>query len=390
MFDFDTVVDRKGTQCLKYDFAVERGKPADVLPFWVADMDFKVAPCITDALEKEVRHGIFGYSDAKKPYFDALRRWFHTYFGWDVQEEWLIKTPGVVPAINVAIHALTEPGDAVLIQSPVYYPFAASIRNNGRRIVDCPLVWKDGKYVMGDLAEMEKKIEENNVKIALFCSPQNPTGRVWTKEEITAFSRICRKHHVIVVADEIHCDFTYPGHIHTSFGTIGEEDAMNAVICTAPSKTFNIAGLQNSNIWIPNPRIRRAFHHGLDCFGYDQLNVMGLVAAQAAYEGGREWLDEVKAYILGNLNYLRDYLKAHLPKIQLVEPEGTYLVLLNCRAYGLTDKELEQRLLYDAHLWVDMGYIFGPEGSGTFRLNLACPRATLAKGLDQLRSAFGK
>lgn len=388
MFDLDTVIDRKNTLCLKYDFAAERGKPADVLPFWVADMDFKVAPCITDALEKQVRHGIFGYSEAKKPYFDALRRWFSAYFQWDVQEDWLIKTPGVVPAINVAIQAFTQPGDAVLIQSPVYYPFAASIRNNGRRVADFPLVRRNGRYVMGDFNEMERIIEEEGVKLALFCSPQNPTGRVWTKEEISRFSRVCRRHHVIVVADEIHCDFTYPGYAHTAFGTIGEEDAQNAVICTAPSKTFNIAGLQNSNIWIPNPRLREAFRQGLDRFGYDQLNVMGLVAAQAAYEGGREWLDEVKRYIRQNLNYLRQFLADNLPHIHVVEPEGTYLVFLDCRDYGLTDAELESVLLDKAHLWVDMGYIFGAGGSGHFRLNLACPRETLAQGLEQLRQAF--
>ena len=388
MFDFDTVIDRRHTLSLKYDFAVERGKPADVLPFWVADMDFKVAPCITEALERQVRHGIFGYSEVKKPYFDALHHWFSTYFEWDVKEDWLIKTPGVVPAINVAIQSLTKPGDAILIQSPVYYPFAASIRNNGRRVVKSPLIRRGSKYAMNDFDDIERLIAENGVKLALFCSPQNPTGRVWTKEEITEFSRICRAYHVPVLVDEIHCDFTYPGYKHTAFGTIGDEDAMNAIICTAPSKTFNIAGLQNSNIWIPNPKLRRAFHHGLDCFGYDQLNVMGLVAAQAAYEGGREWLDAVKAYIFQNLGYVRDFLQKNLPHIKMVEPEGTYLLWLDCRYYGLSDQELEARILHDAHLWVDMGYMFGTEGSGYFRMNLACPRATLAQGMTQLYQAF--
>lgn len=388
MFDFDTVIDRKNTFSLKYDFAKERGKPEDVLPFWVADMDFKVAPCITEALMKQTEHGIFGYSEVKEPYFNALANWFQTYFNWTVKPEWLVKTPGVVPAISLAIKALTQKDDAILIQPPVYYPFMTAIENNGRRIVKSPLIRRGGKYMMNDLDDIERKIVENEVKLAILCSPHNPVGRVWTREELKQYSEICRRHDVRLIVDEIHCDFTYPGHPHTAFGTLSEEDAMNAVICTAPSKTFNIAGLQNSNIWIPNPEIRKAFIHQLDAIGYDQLNVMGLVAAQAAYTGGREWLDAVKEYIRKNLNYVRSFLKANLPRIKLVEPEGTYLLWLDCRYYGLTDKELENKVLNEAHLWVDMGYVFGPEGSGYLRFNIACPRATLEKGMNQLYETF--
>lgn len=388
MFDFDTVVDRKNTNCLKYDFAVERGKPADVLPFWVADMDFKVAPCITEALTKQAAHGIYGYSEVKAPYFEALRAWFHDYFDWDVKPEWLIKTPGVVPAINLAIKALTKKDDAVLIQPPVYYPFQASIENNGRRLIKSPLIRRGGKYMMNDWEDIDRQIVVNDVKLAILCSPHNPVGRVWTREELTQYSQICRRHGVRLIVDEIHCDFTYPGHPHTAFGTLPEADVMNAIICTAPSKTFNIAGLQNSNIWIPNPEIRAAFQKELDSFGYDQLNVMGLVAAEAAYSGGREWLEEAKEYIRKNLNYVRNFLAANLPKIKLIEPEGTYLLWLDCRYYGLSDQALEEKILKDAHLWVDMGYIFGPEGSGYIRFNIACPRATLEKGLTQLYEAF--
>lgn len=388
MFDFDRIIDRKNTFSLKYDFARERGNPEQVLPFWVADMDFQVAPCVTEALEKQVRHGIFGYSEIKDDYFKALYRWFHTRFDWDVKKEWLIKTPGVVPAINLAIKALTRKGDAILIQPPVYYPFMTSIQNNGRRIVKSPLIRRSGKYMMNDLDDIERKIAENEVKLAILCSPHNPVGRVWTQEELAQYSRICRRHQVRLIVDEIHCDFTFPGHRQTAFGTLSEEDAMNAVICTAPSKTFNIAGLQISNIWIPNPRIRRAFQKELDTFGYDQLNVMGLVAAQAAYTGGQDWLEAVKTYIRENLDYTRRFLETHLPKIKLVEPEGTYLLWLDCRYYGVSDQELEAILLNDAHLWMDMGYLFGPEGSGYFRMNIACPRATLAQGLKQLCEAF--
>lgn len=388
MYDFDTVIDRKNTFSLKYDFAAEYGVPEDTLPFWIADMDFRTAPCIISALQKQAAHGIFGYSDVKKPYFDALHTWFLSRFSWDVKEEWLVRTPGVVPAISMAIRALTRPDDAILIQPPVYYPFKQVILANGRRVVESPLIRRGGKYMMNDLDDIERKISENEVRLAILCSPHNPTGRVWTREELHQYSEICRRHDVRIIVDEIHCDFTYPGHTHTAFGTLGDADAMNAVICTAPSKTFNIAGLQDSNIWIPNPSIRRAFKKELEAIGYDQLNVMALAATQAAYQNGAKWLEEAKAYILGNLDYVRSFLAEKLPRIKLVEPEGTYLLWLDCRYYGLTDKALTDKIQNDAKLWVDMGYIFGQEGSGYLRFNIACPRKTLEQGMARLYEAF--
>ena len=386
-YNLDEIVDRKGSGCLKYDFAVARGKPADVLPFWVADMDFRVAEPIIAALHKKVDHGIFGYSESGESYFEALSAWQKKYFQWDIRPEWLIKTPGIVPAINIAVRALTNPGDGVLLHRPVYYPFLSAVEKNGRRLVNSSLVLKNGHYEI-DFEDMEKKIVENHVKLALFCTPHNPAGRVWTKAELSRYAEICLAHGVKIVADEIHEDFTYPGITHTAFGTISEEAAQNAIICTAPSKTFNIAGLQNSNILIPNPVIRKAFQDELDAFGYDQLNVMGLVAAEAAYRDGREWLEQVKAYIKGNLDFTRDFLQAHLPKMKLIEPEGTYLIWIDASAYGLSNEALEHKVLYDCHLWVDMGYIFGTEGEGFLRFNLACPRATLEKGLKQLEEGF--
>ena len=389
IYNLDEIIDRKGSGCLKYDFAVARGKPADVLPFWVADMDFKVAAPILEALHKKVDHGIFGYSESGASYFEALATWQETYFHWHIRPEWLIKTPGIVPAINIAVKALTRPGDGVLLHRPVYYPFLNAIEKNGRKLVNSGLVLKDGHYEI-DFEDMEKKIVENDVKLALLCTPHNPAGRVWTKDELTRYAEICLAHGVKIVADEIHEDFTYPGYTHTAFGTISEEAAQSAIICTAPSKTFNIAGLQNSNILIPNADIRKAFLDELDAFGYDQLNVMGLVAAEAAYRDGREWLDQVKAYIKGNLDFTRDFLKAHLPKMKLIEPEGTYLIWIDASAYGLTNEELEHKILCDCHLWLDMGYIFGAEGEGFLRFNLACPRATLEQGMKQLKEGFEK
>ena len=256
--DLDTVIDRRGSGCLKYDFAVQRGKPADVLPFWVADMDFKVADPILEALEARVRHGIFGYSESGEAYFKALANWQETHFHWTIRPEWLIKTPGVVPAINLAVKALTKEGDGILINQPVYYPFLNAVTKNGRKLVNSPLVLKNGHYEL-DFEDLEKKIIEGNVKLALLCPPHNPVGRVWTKEELATYAAICLSHGVKIVADEIHEDFTYPGHPFTAFGTLGKEAVNNAIICTAPSKTFNMAGLQNSNILIPNPTTRKAF-----------------------------------------------------------------------------------------------------------------------------------
>jgi len=387
--DLDTIIDRRGTGCLKYDFAVQRGKPADVLPFWVADMDFRVAEPITRALHARVDHGIFGYSEAGSSYFKALADWQKTYFHWTIHPEWLIKTPGVVPAINIAVKALTKPGDGVLLHQPVYYPFLSAIEKNGRRLVNSGLVLKEGHYEI-DFDDMERKIEEGGVKLALLCTPHNPVGRVWTKEELTRYAEICLRHDVKIVADEIHQDFTYPGHTHTTFATISREAADNAIICTAPSKTFNIAGLQNSNIFIPNPEIRRAFQEELDAFGYDQLNVMGLVASEAAYREGRPWLEAVKSYLKGNLDFTRSFFKKEMPEMKLIEPEGTYLIWVDASAYGLSNEELAHKILYDCHLWLDMGYIFGKEGEGFLRFNLACPRETLEKGLRQLKEGFEK
>lgn len=388
MFDFDTVIDRKNTFSLKYDFNESRGYSPDTLPFWIADMDFKTAPCITETLAKAVSHGIFGYSDADDSYFEAVYHWFRQNFRWEVKQDWLVKTSGVVPALHAAVRAFTKPDYAVLIQPPVYQCFASAIETTGRRVVKSPLIRRGKKYSMNDFDDIERKIVENNVKLSLLCSPQNPTGRVWTREELSQYSAICRRHHVRIVVDEIHCDFTYPGYTHTAFGTLGEEDAMNAVICTAPTKTFNISGLQDANIWIPNPAMREAFRKELIASGAIHLNLMGLIAGRAAYLGGKPWLDALKEYLLRNLNYVRSFLNANLPYIKLVEPEGTYLLWLDFRYYGLTDAALELKLRNDAHLWVNMGNIFGSEGSGYVRLNIACPRSTLEKGMNRLYEAF--
>lgn len=383
---FDEVIDRRGTGSLKYDFAAERGKPADVLPLWVADMDFRTCPAVTEALEKSIGLGIFGYSESKEGYFEALRRWYLDHFGWELRNEWLVKTPGVVFAICITIRALTQEGDAVLIQRPVYYPFSQSILNNRRKPVNNPLVYSDGKYSV-DFSDFENKIVRNRVKLFLLCSPHNPVGRVWTEEELGRMGDICAKHGVLIVSDEIHADFTYAGYRHSVFASLKPEYRERTITCTAPSKTFNLAGLQVSNIFIANPGIRRKFREEVYRTGYSQLSGVGLAACQAAYEGGGEWLEELKQYLAGNLSYLRNFLADQIPRIGLVEPQGTYLVWLDFAGLGLNEKQLEELVVGRAKLWLDRGTLFGEEGKSFERINIACPRATLQKAMNQLKKA---
>jgi len=385
--NFNIVVNRKNTNCLKYDFAVRRGRPENVLPLWVADMDFKVAPEITQAIEKRVAHGIFGYSEVKEEYFEAVSAWMEQKHGWHVKEDWLVKTPGVVFALAMAVQAFTEPGDAVIIQQPVYYPFSEVIADNGRRIVDNTLELKeDGKYHI-NFEDFEQKVKENHVKLFLLCSPHNPVGRVWTKEELKKIAAICRKYDVIVVSDEIHEDFVFNGK-HQVFADLSEDAKNRTITCTAPSKTFNLAGLQVSNIWIANPKLREKFKKQIAAAGYSQLNTLGLTACEAAYRYGGEWHAELLGYLKSNLNFLREFLQTRLPEVKLIEPEGTYLLWLDFKALHLNEKELEHLIVDKAHLWLDSGAMFGPDGEGFERINIACPRATVEKALKQLEAAI--
>lgn len=385
-YDFDEQIERRGSDCLKYDFAVERGMPEDILPLWVADMDFRTAPCITERIQKDAAFGIFGYTDSKDDYFQTLSKWYETYFNWKVEKDWLVKTPGIVFAIATAVSAFTKEGDSVLIQQPVYYPFSSVIRNNNRKLVNNELVLKEGRYEM-DLVDFEKKIVQEKVKLFILCSPHNPVGRVWTEEELQRIGEICLKYDVKIVSDEIHSDFVYPGIVHHVLMTVNKRFQDICIVCTAPSKTFNLAGLQVSNVWIPNPELRRIFEQKISAVGYSEVNMLGLHACQAAYEGGREWLEQLKEYLKGNLDFVRNYLKENIPQIKLIEPEGTYLVWLDCRELGLSEKELEQFIAQKAKLWLDDGIIFGKAGEGFERVNIACPRATLKEALERLKKA---
>ena len=384
--DFDKITDRRNTNCLKFDFAVKRGMPEDVLPLWVADMDFQTSSYVQDALIKQVQHGIFGYSDGQESYFEAVKGWLKKHHDWEVQEKWLVKTPGIVMALALSVKAYTDPGDAVLIQSPVYYPFSEVISDNGRKIVSSDLfLGEDNRYHI-DFADFEKKIVEEGVNLFFLCNPHNPVGRVWTKEELETIGDICCRHHVIVVSDEIHADFVFEGK-HQVFADLKPEYKDFTVICTSPGKTFNIAGLQASNILIPNEALREAFAKQITAAGYSQISAPGIEAVIAAYAQGEEWYQEMKKYVGANITFLHEWMEEHIPQIKVTKTEGTYLVWMDFRGLGIAEKNLKDFVENQAGLWLDGGKMFGESGIGFQRINVACPRKTLEKALTQLESA---
>lgn len=388
--NFDEQIDRKDTDCLKYDFAARRGMPEDVLPLWVADMDFKTSSLVLDAIRKRVDHGIFGYTETKEKYFQAVAGWLKTHHNMDIRPEWLVKTPGVVFALATAVRAYTDVGDAVLIQQPVYYPFTEVITDNDRKVVSNDLVCgDDGKYHI-DFEDFEKKIRDNQVKLFLLCSPHNPVGRVWTKEELGKIADICIRYEVLIVSDEIHEDFTFEGYTHTPLVNAHPGIRDFCITATSPAKTFNLAGLQISNIIISNTKLRHAFKKQIAAAGYSQVNTMGIVACEAAYTYGEEWYLALKKYLESNLDFVREYLAKEIPKIKLTEPEGTYLIWLDFRALGLPEAQLEDLIVHKAKLWLDSGAIFGKAGEGFERINIATNRSTLKEALDRIRNAVSQ
>lgn len=388
-FDFDTITDRSNTNAIKYDLAEKRNKPLDAISLWVADMDFKTAPCIQKALAEKAAHGIYGYSRPDSRYYNALRNWLLTEHNFEIKDEWVVNTPGVSYAFATAIRALTEEGDAVLITRPVYYPFSNVINNQNRKLVNSALVLKNGHYEI-DNEDFENKIISEKVKVFLFCSPHNPGGRVWTKEELEKISEICLKHNVIVISDEIHSDITFENHKHTVFASISDETRKNSIICTAPSKTFNLAGLQFSNIIIPNEKLRSKFTKEMERTGYDEPSLMGIVAATAAYSEGKEWFEAAKAYIWNNILFAEKLVREKCPKIKVLKPEGSYLLWMDFSAFELSDSQINDRILNKAKVWLDGGIMFGPEGEKFQRINCATPRAILEKALIQICNEFSE
>lgn len=380
MTTFDNITDRHNTNSYKWDSCPD----PQVLPMWVADMDFPTAPCVLDALRRRVEHGIFGYVRVPDAYYNSLVSWFSRRHGWTMQPDWVIYTSGVVPAISAIIKAMTNPGDKVLALTPVYNCFFSSIRNNGCILESCQLHTNQLSYSI-DFEDFERRASQPDVKLFLLCNPHNPGGRVWTKEELTRLAEICLKHNVFVVSDEIHCEFVFPGHKYTPFASLDARFLHNCAICTSPSKAFNIAGLQIANITIAHEDIRRRVDKAININEVCDVNPFGVEALMAAYTPeGEQWLNNLVAYIHSNYLYAREWMSQHLPQLPLITLEGTYLLWIDCRSLNKSSETIEQELLHKAKLWLNSGSMYGTPGEGYMRLNLATQRTRVQEGLKRL------
>lgn len=379
-YDFDEPVPRRGTNSYKWDTV----KDEDVLPMWVADMDFRTAPAIVGALQKRVEHGIFGYTKVPPAYYEVVINWFRRRHAWLIEKEWIVYTTGVVPAISAIVKALTVPGDRVLVQTPVYNCFFSSIRNNGCEAVANPLIYANGTYRI-DYDDLERKAADPKVKLLLLCNPHNPVGRVWTRQELRRIGEICIRNRVLVVADEIHCELVFSGHVYIPFASISEDFREHSVTCISPSKAFNLAGLQIANIVAADTDIRMKIDKAININEVCDVNPFGVEALIAAYNRGEDWLEELKHYLSVNYNYLRAYFDEYLPEFPVVMLEGTYLVWVDCRGVGLSSREIADILLEKEKVQVNPGSLYGEAGEGFIRLNIACPREKLIEGLNRLK-----
>jgi len=400
-YDFNREINRRGTHSIKWGFMQDEEDPLRakateaffgenrILPLWVADMDFASPRPVVEALIERAEHGLYGYTGKTDSYCEAVVTWMRKRHGWEIAPEWICTTPGVVPALNMLVRAFVAPGERVLIQRPVYYPFFGAIENNGAEMVVNPLVYENGRYRM-DFGDLEEKARDPRVRLAILCSPHNPVGRVWTADELTRFGEICLKNDVLIVSDEIHGDLIYRGNKFVPLASLGEAFAQNAITCTAPSKTFNLAGLHTSNIIISNPELRGRFEKTLQSNGLFGINAFGVVAVEAAYNHGEEWLAQVLDYLEGNLRYLEDYVSGRIPQVTVIRPEGTYLVWMDCRRLGLDKDGLKRLMLKEARVYLDEGFLFGPEGEGFERINIACPRSILVEALERIGNAIAR
>ena len=378
--NFDEIIPRRGTNSYKWDTTKEE----NVLPMWVADMDFRAAPVIVEALRRRVEHGIFGYASVPDTYYEAIINWFDRRHAWQIEKEWIIYTTGVVPALSAIIKALTSPQDKVLVQTPVYNCFFSSIRNNGCEVITNPLIYRDGTYQI-DFSDLEKKSADPSMKFLLLCNPHNPVGRVWTKRELNRIGEICLRNDVWVIADEIHCELVYPGYIYTPFASISPEFLMRSVTCVSPSKAFNLAGLQIANIVCANADLRIKIDKAININEVCDVNPFGIEALIAAYNEGKEWLEELKYYLWINYNYLKAYFSENLPQFPVTMLEGTYLVWVECSVLKRSSIEIVHTLLAEEKLQVNNGSLYGKNGEGFIRINIACPRQVLIEGLNRLK-----
>lgn len=384
-YDFDTVVNRWNTTSAKWDGMKGRFGTSDAIPMWVADMDFQSPPEVIAALVNRARHGIYGYSVRPDSFFDSVVAWMKERHGYPIEREWIAHSSGVVSGLGHIVKALTDPGDKVIIQPPVYYPFRRLLDVQGRQIVENPLRFEDGAYTM-NYDDLERKAADG-AKMLIFCSPHNPVGRVWTREELTKMGEICMRHNVFVVSDEIHGDLIYRGYQHVPFGSISEEFNQHSITAIAPSKTFNLAGLQTSVLIIRDEGMRKKVNETMANNFTGMANAFGITALEAAYQHGGPWVDALMDYLADNLQYITDFLEEHVPSIRVVQPQGTYLVWLDCADLGLEGKELDEFMLHKAKLALDEGYIFGEAGARFQRINIACPRSVLVQAMQQLGAA---
>ena len=378
-YNFDEVLSRSGSDSIKWDEAPF----GEVLPMWIADMDFKSAPAILNALQKRVDHGIFGYTEIPDAFYDAITRWWKRRYDFNLEKEWLIPVSGVIPALSAAIQSLSKKGDHVLVQSPVYNHFYSSIENNGRIAVDNNLLYHNGKYSI-DFEDLAQKAADPKAKILIISNPHNPVGRVWTKEELQHVGNICLEHNVVIISDEIHADLVFEGHIHIPFASLGEKYSLNSVTLSSPTKSFNFAGLQVGYFFTQNEQFRKAIQFSFKLMGVELLNLFGITALIAAYEESEQWLDTLKEYLHENYLVLTQFINSNLPQIKVTPLEATYLVWLDCTALGKTADELSHQLLEEQKLWINSGTMYGAAGEGFLRINIATPKVLLQTGLEKL------
>lgn len=383
-YNFDEIIPRRGTNSYKWDTPEEE----NVLPMWVADMDFRTAPAIIETLRRRVEHGIFGYTKVPQNYYDTIVKWFINRHQWEIDSQWIIYTSGVVPAISAIIKAMTIPGDKIIVQTPVYNCFYSSIRNNGCKMIANNLIYQEGRYTI-DFDDLEHKAADPETKLLLLCNPHNPVGRVWTSEELQRIGDICLQNGVFIIADEIHCELTYEGHNYTPFASLSEEFRLRSATCISPSKAFNLAGLQIANIVAADSYIRSQIDRAINDNEVCDVNPFGVIATIAAYEKSEEWLDALRKYLWENYTYVRYFFKRHLPQYSVLPLEGTYLVWIDCRAAGIGSDNITSCLQNKQKLMVNSGTLYGPGGEGFIRLNIACPRKLLIDGLVRLAKVLG-
>lgn len=381
--DFDQQIDRLYTASYKWDQSKILFETEDILPMWVADMDFMSPPAVVNALINRATHGVYGYTIIPDSYYSSIIDWLKRRHGSMVQKEWITHSPGVVTALSILVSCLTKPGDKVMIQSPVYHPFYDVVLQQNRELVTNNLILEDGRYTM-DLKDLENKID-SSVKVMLLCNPHNPVGRVWDEQELERLGALCAKHNIIVISDEIHCDLIYKGNKHVPFSSISEKMKSTSITCISTSKTFNLAGLKTCNLIIQNPHIKEVYEKKLKMLSLHSESFLGITAVEAAYTHGEEWLNQLLIYLEGNLNFLLDYFKQHINEVKVIKPEGTYLVWLDFRGLRMNKENIEKWMYQKAKLALNEGSMFGENGKGFLRMNIACPRATLEEGLSRIR-----